>query len=211
MDPTASPQQFTRGITLEEQRVAKVYAESLLNAAEAENSTDQVKDELGGLVNDVFQQQPQFEEFLASAAIDLGEKKKVLQNAFQNRCHHLVYNFLQVLAQRDRLPIIRAVYEALLDLHNKRMRRIPVRVESAVPLSDDQKAQLANDLRESFDLEPMLEETVNPALLGGLILQVADFVFDASVRGEIEKIRKHIKSRSSYGIEQIRDRIFPTG
>ncbi|MGF1580098.1 MAG: ATP synthase F1 subunit delta [Gemmataceae bacterium] len=210
MDATDSPQEFTHVISLDEQRVAKVYAEALFKAAEADNSVDQVKDEFAALVHDVFQQQPQFEEFLASAAIDLSAKKRVLQNTFQNRSHPLVYNFLQVLAERDRLPLLRAVYEALVDLQNKRMRRIPVRVESAVPLSDDQKGRLANDLREGFQLEPMLEEVVKPELLGGLILQVADFVFDASVRGEIEKIRKHVKSRSSYGIEQIRDRIFPT-
>lgn len=197
---------YTLKAGFQEQKVAKVYAEALLNASEKSHKTGDVTDELRSFVEDLFQDKPDFEAFLTSAAIGVGHKKNVLQKTFQGKCSDVFYNFLMVLAEHDRLNIIRSVWHAFRDLDNKRNRRIPIKVTSAVPMTDDQKNQLYEKISTGFRLQPIMDYVVNEDILGGLIIQFGDWVFDASVRGELEKLRKQLLSRSSHEIQSGRDR-----
>lgn len=197
---------FHHTASLEEQRIAKVYAEALLNAAEEKGVVDEVQEELRELVEGVFDQDPQFEEFLASGAISKGHKEQVLDSAFKERTSDILFNFLGVLNEHDRLSILRTVYLVYQRLNNQRKRRIPVRVTTAYPLTEDQTNRLLDFLRSRLKLEPILETDIEKDILGGMIIQVADFVFDRSVRSELLNIRKQLMARSSYEIQSGRNR-----
>ncbi len=203
---------FRPSPTIEDQQVAKVYAEALLNSAEEKQLVGDIKEELREFTENVFREEPQFEQFLASDAIGEEKKVQVLEKVFKDKTSELFFGFLIVLAKNNRLALLQPIYQAVIDLDNKRNRRIPVKVRSAVPLPEDQQERLLKQLREGFKLEPLLESLVEPDLLGGLIVQVGDYVFDASVKGELQKIRKQLLASSSHGIQSQRDRFFtPTG
>src|SRR6516162_5718739 len=85
------------------QRIARVYAEALLNAAEKRNEAAAVSDQLDSLVHDLFRADPQFEAFLASGAISRKDKEGVIQSVFGTRASELFVNFLLVLNKRERL------------------------------------------------------------------------------------------------------------
>jgi F-type H+-transporting ATPase subunit delta len=187
------------------QRVARVYAEALLNAAEKQGQADTAFEELEALVREVFQADPQFEAFLSSSAIGRDRKGQVLQSIFQGRGSEVFVNFLLVLNEHERLDLLRAVLAAAREIRDQRARRIRVRVRSAVPLPDDQRDRLLQDLRQSFQLEPLLETEVDPELLGGLVVRVGDWLYDASVRTQLENIRNQLIAESSHEIQSRRD------
>src|SRR5262249_56227312 len=81
-----------------------------------------------------------------------------------------------------------------------------VEVRSAAPLDDDQRDRLRRELQETFHLEPLLETEVDPELLGGMLVRVGDWVYDASVRTQLETIRNQIIARSSHEIQSGRNR-----
>ena len=81
-----------------------------------------------------------------------------------------------------------------------------VRVRSAVPLADDQRERLTGELRETFGKEPVLHASVEPDLLGGLVVQVDDWVYDGSIRTRLDILRKQLVERSSHAIQSGRDR-----
>ena len=58
--------------------------------------------------------------------------------------------------------------------------------------SVDQRERLLNDLRQTIHKEPVLETQVDPALLGGLVVKVGDWVYDASVRTRLENLKKQL-------------------
>ena len=62
-------------------------------------------------------------------------------------------------------------------------------VRSAVPLTDEQLEQLKQTIGQATGLDPVIRPTVDESLLGGMIVQVGDQVFDSSVRNRIEAIR----------------------
>lgn len=188
------------------QRIAHVYAEALLNSAEKRQLGLEILEELQALVRDVFDRDPHFEAFLQSGAIGRDRKTSALHKALEGRSSELLFDFLHVLNRHDRLALIRPMVAAYQHLVNERGGRIRVQVRTAVPLPDDQREQLRNQLRQSLQKEPMLEPSIDPDLIGGVILQVGDWLYDASVRTQLEQLRKKILERSSHEIQSGRDR-----
>ncbi len=188
------------------QRVAKVYAEALLRAASRHGRAAEVLAELHGLVDDVFRRDPAVERFLASPAVGRERKADVIKETFEGRASELLVDFLYVLNSRDRLDVLRAVARVYNDLFDRRENRMRVSVRSAVPLADGQRERIAEELRSSFGKEPVLHASVEPALLGGLVVQVDDWVYDASVRTRLEMIRKQLIENSSHALQSGRDR-----
>src|SRR5262245_34693851 len=106
-------QQPTADVTA--QRVARVYAEALLNAAEKAGQADTVLDEMRELVLDTFKASPQLEVVLSSAALGRTLRRQFIRNVFEGRSSDVLYHFLQVLNDHDRLELLRAVAVALRD------------------------------------------------------------------------------------------------
>jgi F-type H+-transporting ATPase subunit delta len=189
-----------------ERRLARVYAEALLNVAGKQNVVEEVLAELRDLLKDVGGRDPYVQAFFTSGVIGKDRREAALKGAFENRSHPLVLNFLLVLNDHDRLFLLRPILEELQVLDDLRRRRFRVQVQSAVPLADDQQNRLLHDLRQSFRLEPVLEQRIDPDLLGGMVLRVADWVFDGSVRTQLVNLRKQLREMSSHEIQSGRDR-----
>jgi F-type H+-transporting ATPase subunit delta len=188
------------------QRVARVYAESLLDAAQKQNAAPEVLEELDSLVHDIFQKDPLFEQFLSSFAIGREHKAHVLQTVFSGRASDLVLHFLMVLNLHERLELLRPIVRAYRDLYDQRAQRVRVQVRSAVPLADDQRQRLVRELHEVFHFEPILDEALDPELIGGMTVRVGDWIYDASVRSQLESLRNQLIARSSYEIQSGRNR-----
>jgi F-type H+-transporting ATPase subunit delta len=202
-EESADPQ-HTPDVTA--QRVARVYAEALLDAAQKQDAAATVLEELHSLVQDVCAKNPKFEAFLTSYAIGREQKAEVLHKVFSGRATPLLVNFLLVLNQHQRLELLRPTLREYRDLHDLRARRIRVKVRSAIPLGDDQREHLVRELHEAFRLEPILEEQVAPELLGGLTVRMGDWLYDASVSTQLETLRNQLIARSSYEIQSGRNR-----
>jgi F-type H+-transporting ATPase subunit delta len=179
-------------------RVAQVYAEALLDAAAKQNQTAQVLDEFAALFEDIFRADPQFEVFLASGAISRKAKAAVIHRAFDGRSSDIFRNFLLVLNNHQRLDLLRGIWEATRELNDERGGRMRVQVASAVPLPDDQRERLLNELRRKYNKEPILTTNVDPSLLGGVVIRVGDWLFDSSVRTRLENIRKQLIERGNH-------------
>ena len=115
-------------------------------------------------------------------------------------------NFLLVLNDHDRLELLRSIRLSYRDLLEERTGKVRVLVRSAVPLPEDQKERLLRELGDTLHREPVLDMTVDPELLGGLVVQVGDWLYDASVKNRLETIRDDLVQRSSHEVQVGRDR-----
>lgn len=193
------------------QGIAKVYAEAILRAAQTRNQGDEVLEEFESLVNDVFAADPLLEAFLSSGAISKQTKAQAIRSAFSGRASDLFVHSLLVLNDHGRLDLLRPIVAACRELRDQQAGRMRVQVRSAVPLPEDQREHLLQQLRETFHKEPLLESEVDEDLLGGMVVQVGDWLYDHSVRTQLEAIRDQIIARSSYEIQSGRDRFCVTG
>ncbi|HLJ93616.1 MAG TPA: ATP synthase F1 subunit delta [Gemmataceae bacterium] len=192
------------------QRVAKVYAEAILRAAQASNQGDEILEEFESLVKDVLPADPRWEAFLSSGVIGQHAKAQALRSVFSSRASPLFVQALLVLNDHGRLNLLRPIVAACRELRDQQAGRMRVQVRSAIPLPDDQHAQLLQQLRQTFHKEPLLEVQVDHDLLGGMVVQVGDWLYDHSVRTQLESLRDQIIARSSYEIQSGRDRFCTT-
>jgi F-type H+-transporting ATPase subunit delta len=188
------------------QRVARVYAEALLNAAEKQGQSEQVLESLDSLIRDVFPAEPQLEAFLQSSAVGRERKAQLIDKVFEGKASQVFVDFLKVLNQHERLDLLRPILTAAKELRDQRAKRIRVEVRSAVPLADAQTNRLREQLRQNLQLEPVLQTEVDPDLLGGVVVRVGDWLYDASVRARLDSIRNQLIERSSHEIQSGRDR-----
>lgn len=188
-----------------EQRLAGVYADALIRAADAAGSTE-VLDELEMFAERVLPANPDIHLFLASGVVDAHKKDAVLASVLGGRCSQTFVNFMQVLNGHDRLNLLRPILAGVRAIRDRRERRVRVEVRTAVPLADDQRERLAGQLRETYTLEPVLVPVVDPEMIGGIVLKIGDRVLDDSVRSRLSAIRNHLIERGSYEIQGGRNR-----
>ncbi len=198
MSATEQPPRHETALDDATRHVARVYAEALLNAAAKAGRDGEMLQELEALVGDVLARDPALEVFLASPAVTRHQKADVLQKAFAGRADEL--------NEHDRLDALRAVAAVYRELYDERSGRMRALVTSAAPLTDEQQDRLRRQLHEQFHREPVLQTRLDPDLLGGLVVQVGDWVWDASVRTRLDEIREQIIERSTHAIQSGRNR-----
>lgn len=188
------------------QRLAGVYAEALLNAAEAHQCVARVLEEIDSLIDDVFPGNRKLGALLTGGVVGRKTRKFAIDKAFAGRASDIFHQFLIVLNNHERLDLLRPIRKALHELNDERHRRLRVQVFSAVDLSPEFKDRIMARVHEYFNLDPVLELHNDPSLLGGLKIRIGDKVFDGTVRTKLDNLRNQLIARSSHEIQTGRDR-----
>ncbi len=175
------------------QTAAAIYAESFIQLANEAGEAEEIGTELRDL-KQMWQDDPDFASLMSSVAIDLAARGKTLRNAFGNgRVSQLTLNLLLVLNDKRRSMILPDVCDAYRHKLDRQLGREEVHVTSATPLEDEQRARLREEIQRITGREPDFVERVDPDLLGGVTVQVADQVYDMSVLRRLRDIRIALK------------------
>jgi F-type H+-transporting ATPase subunit delta len=185
--------------------VTRSYAEALLGAAGRAGQTEKVLDELDELVLDVLSAHPQFAAILASEALPAPEKDRIITGTFENHASPLVMRFLRVLNRHGRLGLVAPVARTARELWDRQQNRRRVLIRSAVPLEGDQRQALLERLSRMLAATPVPSYQVDPALIGGLVVQIGDDVYDASVRNRLQQLRNRLTEGKTHEIQSRRD------
>jgi F-type H+-transporting ATPase subunit delta len=185
--------------------LVRQYAEALLNAATKEGVAEPVLDDLDAIHREVLKEYPKFEQLLASSQVPAAEKDRILVQVFGDRVSGVVLRFLRVLNRHGRLALASAVAREARQIWDRRHKRIPVQVRSAVPLDQSQQDALRDQVARMISATPILHLTTDASLVGGLIVQVGDQVFDASVQNRLEKLRQRLIEGKTHEIQSRRD------
>lgn len=188
------------------QQVAALYAKALLAAAEKKGQSEALVEELAAIVREVLDREPKLEAIFASALISAEEKSQVLDRLFANRVSPLVLDGLKVIASHGRLDILRTIEQEASRQYDLLRGRIRVNVETATPLEDGAAGNLSTSLAKLLGGEPKVAASVDPALIGGVVLRVGDTVYDGSVARQLRQAREHMITRSVHEIQSRRDR-----
>ncbi len=185
--------------------LARTYGEALLNAAEKEGQVDDLLDELDAVHAFVREKFPTFAVMMGSAVRTAADKDRLIAQAFEGRTLPTTVNFLRVLNRHGRLELLGPVLRAARATWDRRQNRRPVTVRSAVPLTEAQADALRGRLAKTVGGTPVLKQEVDPALIGGLVVQVGDDVYDASVRNRLEQLRQRLIEGKTHEIQSRRD------
>jgi F-type H+-transporting ATPase subunit delta len=175
-----------------EKTLAKRYAAALLKATDAEGTTEDTEAMLLGL-KEVYLRQKDFRALLAQPQVPRAMKKRLLRRPFEGRAKTSFLDFLDLLVDKNRqeiLPDIADMFDRLADASQGVVR---VQVKSWRPLTDAQRAGLQGKLERLTGKKILIEAAVDPALKGGMLVQVGDTVIDGSVVQRLKELGERFR------------------
>jgi F-type H+-transporting ATPase subunit delta len=187
-----------------ETAVARIYSEALFQVATAGRQEADVLEQLGDLAS-LAADQRSFADFLASPMIDAKDRAVSIEKMFRGRLGDVVVDALQVINRKGRLALVPAIAEQFRQLLRDRDQRVDVSVRTAIPLTDGLREEIKAAVAKFTGRQPDLHETVEPELIGGIVLQVEDRKVDASVLHEIGKYRRRFADRGRREIFRSRE------
>jgi len=172
------------------EEIAQVYAKSLFEVASEHDVLDRVRDELGEFADELSQNRD-LQVFFFSPYFSSEEKRDAIPKLIEGADERFV-RFLQLIAERHRMPVVFRMRRAFDGLWREERKLLPVSVTSAVQLDPSLVEDIGRKIEEQTGRKVELQSTVDPDVLGGLVLQVGDRVLDASVRNRLERLRKQV-------------------
>ncbi|MBB4085351.1 ATP synthase F1 subcomplex delta subunit [Sphingomonas carotinifaciens] len=169
------------------------YALALFELAEQGRSIDTVEASLLA-VRDALAQSAEFRDLTTSPVVARGAAvKAVLAVADQLGVDATTRNFLGVLAENRRLGQLSQIIRAFRQLASRHRGETTAEVTSAHPLTDDQVAALKQQLRQRVGRDVSVDLSVDPALLGGLVVRIGSQMIDSSIRTRLNALASAMK------------------
>ncbi len=134
---------------------------------------------------------PELDSFLRNPQVEPEGKAAVLEELTAG-ADDFVRNFLRLVAEKGRTGDLREINRELAALVSRAQGRLTVALETAVELTDDEAASIVSTIEEASGRKVDATRTVDPGLLGGIVLEVGSFRADGSVRGRLERLRREL-------------------
>jgi F-type H+-transporting ATPase subunit delta len=167
-----------------------MYARALFEAAQDANRVDAVFGDLGALAGAI-EDVPELRAFLRNPQVEPAGKAEVLEQ-LTGDADQLVRNFVRLAAEKGRageLPEIGAELEALVA---RAQNRLSVELATSYELSDEEAKSIVQTIEKASGRTIEATRTVDPSLIGGIVLQIGSHRADGSVRGRLERLRQEL-------------------
>ena len=185
--------------------IARVYATALVDAAASAGVGD-VLDELASFLDDVLEAQPEFHSILVGMAVGRDQKVAMIERVVGPVGTAVLTSFLTTLARHERLDLLPLVLEEARLIEDTRGGRKSVQVTSSQPLDPETLESIRASLDSALPFTPILDTQVDSSLIGGLVIQIENTVYDSSLRTRIKQLRDRMRERSLHEIQSGRDR-----
>ena len=172
------------------EEIATVYGRSLFEVARENDKLDEVREQLGEIA-DAVSENRDLQVFLFSPYFSSQEKKEGLDKAI-TEADPLVVNFLELLVDNHRMPALMRVRRSYDALWEKENNLLPVTVTSAVELDEATVSNIGDRIGEQTGRKVQLSSSVEPDLLGGIVVRVGNSIIDASIRNRLEQLRRTV-------------------
>lgn len=172
-------------------RLADEYARGLLKCIPQDDRAESLAEELTQLL-ETLQAIEGFPLLLAHWQMSGVGAEQMVKHTFAGRVSEPLEALLVLLARNGRLGILAPVVLAFGEQLDAREGKVKVTLTTAVPVPDAQRPSLLAAVQKAIGAKPTVKMRVDKNLLGGVVLQVGDVRYDASVAGDLAKLRDQI-------------------
>ena len=175
--------------------VHRTYARALFEAAKAEGKLEPVGEELADLVAAV-RDVPELRTVLENPEVEQAVKADILGEILGD-ADEVTRNFLRLLAEKGRAAEIEPIVQEFESLVAAEQRVLEVELTTAYELTEDAFGSIVGQIEQASGRTVQASRAVDPALIGGLVLQAGSMRIDASVRGRLERLRQELATARS--------------
>ena len=173
------------------EEIAQVYARSLFQVAQEQGKLDVVREELGQ-VSETLEPNHDMRLFFFSPYFSTEEKREGLRSTIQG-ADPVTMNLLDVLVENHRLPVVPRIRREYERLWRDANDLLPVTVTSAVELDDAVVARIGEEIGRQTGRKVELTRTVDPSIVGGVVIKVGDKLVDGSVKTRLRRLRRELE------------------
>jgi F-type H+-transporting ATPase subunit delta len=172
------------------------YALSLLESSIEKKNLEKIFNDMQLIVN-TLKKSKDLQVMLQSPVIRPELKEKVMTEIFQKKIDNDSLSFIKFIISKRREQILLSIASRFLILHDEHIELANVDVKTAFEFSDDQKKSLQKKIEEILNKKARLSFKVEPELIGGFVAKVDDTLYDASLKHQIEILKKQFLKGSS--------------
>ncbi len=173
--------------------VAGKYARALLELANDQNLAESTGEDLAA-VKQLLESLPQFATLLRDPAISARQRRDLLERAFRGQATELLMNFLLVVNQHGRIADLGDLAEAYRQQLARQLGQVNVAVTVASELSGEQIDEVRERVGKALGKTPIISQEIDDSIIGGMVLRVEDSLIDASVRGQLNAMKRSLLS-----------------
>jgi F-type H+-transporting ATPase subunit delta len=173
--------------------LAKRYAAALYELADEAKALEAVESDLRSL-KDLLGESDDLRHVLKSPVISRENQGKAMASILDaGKANDITKKFIGIIAANRRLFVLLPIIDTFLADLAVRRGELTAEVTSAVKLSDDQLKSLTDTLKKTFGAKVSINPTIDPAILGGLIVQVGSKLVDDSIRSKLQRLQLAMK------------------
>jgi F-type H+-transporting ATPase subunit delta len=170
-------------------RLAGRYAKSLVDLATEQGQMEPVYNDMK-LLQGLFKSNADFVALLRSPIINADKKEKIVRAVLVGKLAPLTDAFLSLLVRKGRESNLPEITEAFIDQYNGLNSIYKVKISTAVPMSEELKQSIINQVKSEKVKTVELETVVKDELIGGFVLEMQGNLVDASVLRDLKDVKK---------------------
>jgi len=171
----------------------KQYVQAFYDLAKQEDILDKINLELRIFIAKT-NEDLKLKKYLSNPIENIADKKATIKDLFQNQLSTYTNNFIYIFLKKNELEVLESAQKYFEKLIKEKKNVIDAKVISAIPLTKEEEDQIKEKLASQTNKKINLNITVDPNILGGLVIQTRDQMVDASLLGKINNLRQNVLS-----------------
>jgi len=171
--------------------LAELAAQADFAAADAAGDLDRVEDDLFRF-GAVIERTPELRSALTDPVVPIDRKRALVDDLIGGKANPRAVGLIQLALDLEQGRELDRRCRELAEAAAERRNRVVADVRTAVPLDSERQARLAEALTSAIGRPVELRCTVDPGIMGSVVVRVGDEEFDGSVRSRIEQARERL-------------------
>ena len=172
--------------------ISNEYAKALYMLAIEKGCKDEYKTALE-TVSGIFNDNPQYAEFLSTFAIPLNERLNAIETAFSNDIPRDIVSFIKILCEKKHITEFTECADKYIEMYNELDKVSNAKVTSAVELTEKEKEAVKAKLEASTGRNRVMEYIVDKSIIGGLIIETDGKIMDSSLKKQLKDVKEVIQ------------------
>lgn len=175
---------------MSQSRVAGRYAKALLDLAIEQNQLDAVFNDISSLDN-ALEASSELEALLNNPVIPQDKKKSIFSALFQDKMNEVSFGFLNLILGKRRENDLQAIVDSFVELYNNEKGITEVTLTTAIPLTAETEQKIIQKIQSTSSLDQIhLTKKVDPAIIGGYIVEFNNRILDNSIQTNLNSIKR---------------------
>ena len=174
-------------------KISVRYARALFQLAQEQGCEEAIYEGLMGLTRNYLLALAQFNEVLSDPIVAKEEKVKLLEMAIGEPMHDILKQFIAFVVEQHRESRMFLIAMKYMEMYRKKHNILNTQLTTATELPETTLNKIKAYVEQTFNVEAEMEIKIDPALIGGFVLDIENTRMDASVAGQLKALKNKLK------------------